>query len=219
MLLRSLNFCVLISFSCNLQGFFLIVWGFRFCLLIVLFIYLSCPATRNQLSSYLRGKLSNFCIFVQRMKLLLVYGIWGGEGVGKSTRWEFLKGGKCRCLIICNRKRADERKGRKKGRNPEMQGTRGGRGLDPLRLPRHGASWELTGFEGNPTPCDPGVTKRNGVLTWMSHANNLFLSYFREWTSQAYSLILQWWCWHQNAVITAIMSAHTDLHVMQWQPG
>ena len=53
-----------------------------------------------------------------------------------------------------------------------MQGTRGGRGLDPLRLPRHGASWELTGFEGNPTPCDPGVTKRNGVLTWMSHANN-----------------------------------------------
>ena len=53
-----------------------------------------------------------------------------------------------------------------------MQGTRGGRGLDPLRLPRHGASWEWTGFEGNPTPCDPGVTKRNGVLTWMSHANN-----------------------------------------------
>ena len=46
-----------------------------------------------------------------------------------------------------------------------MQGTRGGRGLDPLRLLRHGASGGLTGFEGDPTPCDQGVTKRDGVLT------------------------------------------------------
>ena len=38
----------------------------------MLFIYLSCPATSNQLSSYLRGKLSNFCIFVQRIKLLFL---------------------------------------------------------------------------------------------------------------------------------------------------
>ena len=56
-------------------------------------------------------------------------------GGGEEHEVRVLKG-----LIICNRKRADERKGRKKRRNPEMQGTRGGRGLDPLRLPRHGAS-------------------------------------------------------------------------------
>ena len=68
-----------------------------------------------------------------------MYGIWGGGG-GRARGESSKRVGSAGCLIICNRKRADERKGRKKVRNPEMQGTRGGRGLDPLRLPRHGAS-------------------------------------------------------------------------------
>ena len=149
-----------------------------------------------------------------------MYEIWGG-GEGRGGRKEHevrvLKGWEVQVLNNLKSKRGLGKEGKKK--RAESGNARGGRGLDPLRLPRHGAGWELTGFEGNPTPCDPGGTKRDGLLTSMSHANNLSLSYFREWTSQAYSLILQWWCWHQNAVITAIMSAHTDLHVMQWQPG
>ena len=46
-LIRSLNFCVLFIFSCNLQAF-VIVKGFCFYQIIVLFMYLSCLTTTNK---------------------------------------------------------------------------------------------------------------------------------------------------------------------------
>ena len=64
-----------------------------------------------------------------------------GGGGGEEHEVRVLKGWEVQVLNnLQSGKRADERKGRKKVRNPEMQGTRGGRGLDPLRLPHHGAS-------------------------------------------------------------------------------
>ena len=46
-LIRSLNFCVLFIFSCNLQAF-VKVKGFCFYQIIVLFMYLSCLTTTNK---------------------------------------------------------------------------------------------------------------------------------------------------------------------------